>query len=227
MSMVRYFITHNSKCQFLVFLVPFFFLGCHSNESESKSKHLLKEVIVRHSEEHYFILDKPLHKKRVDYPWDESFTGSYPRITLDFFRCKGTVLNPVITVAKELKEPARYYDCGGVSKHGLPLKEGNEFIYPILLKLLNYIQLVTGKRVVITSGYRCPKHNLYVDSAVYNQISKHMIGAEVDFYVQGLEEDPKFIVELIFRYYQEFYLNNKVYQEFKRYTKSDTNVVPT
>ena len=50
-----------------------------------------------------------------------------------------------------------------------------------------------------------------------------MVGAEVDFYVQGMEGQPKKIVDMIFDYYQERY-DDKKYTTFARYTKSSTNV---
>ena len=66
-------------------------------------------------------------------------------------------------VTKE-KEIARYYDCGGPEKHSLPLREKKEFyLHSILIILLNYLQIQTGKRVVITCGHCCPEHNAYLD----------------------------------------------------------------
>ena len=85
----------------------------------------------------------------------------------------------------------------------LPLLNNKEFIYPILIDLLNYIQDKSDKKVVITSGHRCPEHNAYIDSSKENQASKHMIGAEVSFYVKGLEDQPEKVIKLIQSYYQE------------------------
>ena len=115
-------------------------------------------------------------------------------------------------------------DCGGRSRHGLPIIHGKEGVYPILIDLLNYIQRKTGRRVVITCGHRCPAHNTYADCSKENRISKHQIGAEVDFYVQGMEERPLEIVGLAMQYFQEspVYANDKEYLDFQRYTGSDT-----
>lgn len=52
------------------------------------------------------------------------------------------------------------------------------------------------------------------------------MGAEVDFYVQGMEDRPQEIIGLLMQYYQEMaaYQNDKEYLEFKRYDKSDAHV---
>lgn len=159
------------------------------------------------------------------YPWEKGQTAHGPKITKEFFRCKGSSLNPVHTV-QEKGELVRYFDCGGAEKHSLPLRENKEFVYPILIDLMNYIQMKTKKRVVITSGHRCPEHNTYVDSSPSNQYSKHMIGAEVSFYVQGMEDQPETLVKHIQEYYKSTpkYQTDKEYLEFQRYEKDDANV---
>lgn len=115
--------------------------------------------------------------------------GEHPRITEAFFRCKGS------------KHHAST-DCNG--HHGLP----NDGIPEILIDLLNDIQEKTGQKVVITCGHRCPQHNDFAEPEATH--SKHMVGAEVDFYVQNI--DASKIIPLI------------VDDSFKRYTKPDTNV---
>ena len=49
-----------------------------------------------------------------------------------------------------------------------------------------------------------------------------MIGAEVDFYVQGMESKPEEVVLLLMNYYKEMYKEDKDYGQFLRYEKSDT-----
>lgn len=158
------------------------------------------------------------------YPWENGLVGNCLKITKDFFRCRGSQLNPV-HIVQEKGESVRYYDCGGSEKHSLQLRDQKEFVYPILIDLLNYIQVKTGKRVVITSGHRCPDHNTYVDASEGNRFSKHMVGAEVSFYVQSLEENPDRIIKVIQEYYQEVpkYQGKKEYA-FQRYQKGDTDV---
>ncbi len=183
------------------------------------------EYLYRHQNEQLFHIDPPVLAEHAAYPWDENQDRNYPRMTKEFFRCKGSILNPVRLVQKE-KEVLRFYDCGGTQKHSLPLREGKEFVYPILIDLLNYIQNKTGKRVVITCGHCCPDHNLYLDASPSNQTSKHLIAAEVDFYVQGMEHQPEKIVNLLLGYYREMpkYKGLKDFEEFKRYEKEDAHV---
>lgn len=163
-----------------------------------------------------------LPQERPSYPWEDQTIGNVPKITKEFFRCKGSSSNPsrCEVVRGEL---TRYFDCGGSQKHSLPLREGKEFIFPVLLELLNHIQKTTGKRVWITSGHRCPDHNTYLNSSPANLYSKHMIGAEVSFYVQGLEYEPGVVLKILFDYYKQNYAGLPEY-EFKRYQKPDTDV---
>lgn len=207
------------------FLILFLFSSCNDL---SESKEVLRrnqkgEFLYRLSNEVTAI--EPMVKvEREVYPWDNEICGGVPKLTKEFFRCNGSQANAVkIEVVRG--EIVRNYDCGGAEKHSLPLRDGKEFIYPVLIDLLNYIQVKTGKRVWITSGHRCPEHNTYVDSSPSNQYSKHMIGAEVSFYVKGLEIEPGYIVKLIFDYYnQPIYKDLPEYREFSRYDKPDTDV---
>lgn len=215
---------------YFIFLALFLFSACSTPEetSEEYMRRLNQkgEYIYRQDNEYLFSVTLPEKKVSEPYPWEFGERGKYPRITKDFFRCKGSSLNPVRVAQTKEKETARYYDCGGCQRHSLPLRDGKEFIYPILVDVLNHIQLKTGKRIVITSGHRCPDHNIYVDPSPENQYSKHMIGAEVAFYVQGMENSPEVIVKLILDYYRESprYFGLKGYQEFQRYEKEDANI---
>ena len=183
-----------------------------------------EEFIERRHNENLYVIDSPKYVEKEIYPWEDTVNSQYPRITKEFFRCKGCYLNPV-RIVQNKKDVLRFYDCGGAQKHSLPLKDQKEFIYPILIDLLNYLQNKTGKRVVITCGHCCPDHHLYLDHLPTNQASKHLLGAEVDFYVQGMEHEPEKVVELLISYYQEIpkYKGLKDFEEFKRYEK-ETNV---
>jgi len=195
--------------------------------SSSPTSHtpLKGETIQRRQGEMIVQLEPMKGVKRPLYPWEEEKNTLYPKITKEFFRCKGSQLNPVHLVQKE-KELVRYYDCGGAQKHSLPVHDQKEFIYPILIDLLNYLQTKSGKRVVITCGHCCPDHNLYLDPSPFNQVSKHLLGAEVDFYIQGLEQQPEQVVEWIMNYYREQskYKGLKDFEEFSRYDKGDAHV---
>ena len=52
-----------------------------------------------------------------------------------------------------------------------------------------------------------------------NEASKHMLGAEVDFYIQGMEYQPEKIVHLLKKYYleQPKYRGLKDFEEFQRF----------
>lgn len=81
--------------------------------------------------------------------------------------------------------------------------------------------------MVITCGHRCPTHNLYADGSKESLSSKHQIGAEVDFYVQGMEDQPLDVVRLLMQYYQEHPTFGRLpeWTAFQRYEKPGVNVV--
>lgn len=216
----------NSEILKYFLMVGFLLEGCSSSSTSPIPPPTLKgEYIYRRQGDALGQADPMIPQKRIAYPWEEERNCAYPKITKDFFRCNGSGLNPPHLMQKK-NEVVRYFDCGGQQKHSLPLRDQKEFIYPILIDLLNEVQTKTGKRVVITCGHCCPEHNAYLDPSPANQTSKHLLGAEVDFYVQGMEEQPEKVVEIILAYYREQpkYQGQKEYVEFQRYEKEDTNV---
>jgi len=180
------------------------------------------EYITRTHDQFTSIPSPKIQPKKPCF-WEKSQDAGIAEITKECFRCKGNSLSPVKseTVRGEI---VKYHDCGGYKRHSLPLFNGKEGIYPVILDILNHIQAQTGHRVIITSGHRCPEHNTYVDPSPQNQYSKHQIGAEVDFYVQGFESNPEAILEIIKSYYTEntLYKDKKDYTEFKRYDKEES-----
>lgn len=213
---------------FILFFSFLFFTSCDNGASSAAS--LQKEVSAKGEyiyRRHNEILAIPSVQKKtsVAYSWKKEMPGNYPKISKEYFRCKGSHLNPYRLISTG-KANERVYDCGGPDKHSLPLRDGKEFVYPIFIELLNYVQLKTAKRVVITSGHRCPEHNRYVDDSKENSSSKHLIGGEVSFYVLGLEHQPEKIVDLIQQYYREtdLYQGDKEYLEFQRWDLAKTNV---
>lgn len=219
----------------ILFLIFFLFTSCSSDDKkENKNSQITQkaEFIYRTHQERYFIKTPLKKQKPKPYPWEIGMNGKYPPVTKEYFRCKGSSLNPSRSSCTKENgtatetEITRFFDCGGSERHSLPLRDGKEFVYPILIDLLNYLQLKTEKRVVITCGHRCPDHNSYSDASKENQYSKHMIGAEVSFYMQGIEQDPEAVIEILKEYYtsNEEYRNKKDFIEFKTYEKSDTNV---
>lgn len=208
---------------FLLILV-----GC-SGMVDSEQKKIRKmnatgEHIYRAHNEYLYPIQDPVKRSRDQYPWEDVSVGNHQKITKEFFRCKGSHLNPPVTHLLNGDE-AHITDCGGVEQHSLPLKDGKEFIYPALIDLLNYIQQETQKKVIITCGHRCPFHNTYSDTSQFNVNSKHMIGAEVDFYVKGMEWSPEAAVKIIKKYYREHpkFKKDPQFTQFQRYEK-ETNV---
>jgi len=206
-------------------LIPIFLLACASSDESQdlqgkRNSQQQAEYIYRKHDEFLFTIPPPKVLSSPIYPWDKRNGGLPLKINKEFFRCKGNTLNPCHVTNLD-GEQVRYYDCGGIQKHGLPLKNGKEFIYPILIDLINDIQTRAHARVVITSGHRCPEHNSYIDPSKENQTSKHMIGAEVSFYVHGMEHKPELVIQYIQEFYQRnsAYAGNRQYQEFHRYEK--------
>jgi hypothetical protein len=206
---------------FLFFITLFFLNGC-SRSPKPMQSNIKGEYIVRNSDEKIIQIDSIQAHKRENYPWENGQFAPIPNITKDFFRCQGSSLNPPKVVQKG-GEIQPIYDCGGYQRHSLPLREGKEFIYPILIDLLNEVQKKTGKKVVITCGHCCSDHHHYLYPEGEDKYSKHLLGAEVDFYVQGMEENPEKIISIIFEYYRENhkYANKVDYQEFRKDEKGD------
>ncbi len=184
------------------------------------------EYIYRKSDSNVFSIEEPSLRKRDPYPWEDSISSNLAKITKDHFRCRGSYSNPPILEEDKSNEVHSFTDCEGSSKHSLSIIHGKEGVYPVLIDLLNYLQNKLKRKVIITCGYRCPIHNTYVDRSKENRISKHMIGAEVDFYVQNMEDKPQEVIEYIFQFYKERpgYRGEKQFEEFLRYDKDDTNV---
>lgn len=200
-----------------LFFFLIFFLSCSKDEKKNRMQ---REYITRTHDTFFFPIFNPKFQKRENYPWEKRNNSSISMITNEDFRCKGSKLNPSIMENNEI-----FNDCEG-KNHSLPIINGREGVYPILLEILNYIQYKTNKRIIITSGYRCPKHNKYVDRL--NKKSKHMMGAAVDFYVKSMEKEYKKVIDLVF----DFYKKKKKYEEkeeflFLQYkNKTDVTINP-
>ncbi len=204
-----------------------FLCGCSGLEKSEKEKikkaNLTYQPVLRRYDERSippFVLT-PL--ARDLYPWEKESLGRFSSITKEHFRCKGNSLNPklVLTVDQELPKEIR--DCAGIDRHSLPIKDKKEFIYPILIELLNAIQKKLMAKVIITCGHRCPEHHAYSEQSREAKVSKHLIGAEVDFYVEGYENKPQEVLEMIRQYYlsEEKYQGLKEFQIFRTLSKTE------
>lgn len=132
------------------------------------------------------------------FPWEGSATRRLPPITKEYFRCKGNPLNPKKKWLNERGQTEEISDCGGYEEHGLPVANGKEEIPQALVDLLNNLQKKLDRRVVITSGHRCSKHNRYVDPSKENKTAKHLLGTEVSFYVEDYERRPQEVLKALF-----------------------------
>ncbi len=195
-----------------------------SQNQKVKQSNESKELIYRNSKEKLYPLFELKAQVRDPYPWELGYEGMHPKVSKETFRCRGDQKH--LPKPKEDAPTQLVHDCGGGQSHSLPIQAGKEFVYPILIDLLNYVQMKTGCPVVITCGHRCPSHNNYADASVYNLSSKHMIGAEVDFYVAGMENKPQEIINLLIKYYteKETYRGAKEYVHFQTLDNVKVNV---
>jgi hypothetical protein len=205
-----FFSTLDVVCMLRMMSIGWVFLmlcACSSMEeaqkNQIKERNEKKDYIHRSSSVRQYPELKLVSAEQDLYPWDTGYTGQHSRITMDFFRCKGNSMNP--PRAKEGDKQTVFLDCGGSGKHSLPIRDGKE---------------------VITCGHRCPDHHRYCDASTYSQNSKHMIGAEVDFYVVGFEDRPQEIVDYLMQYYKETepYKSKKDYETFLRLKEGKINV---
>lgn len=147
--------------------------------------------------------------------------GRYAKITPDFFRCRGSSIHPAVPVLRDGKVVENIFDCGGTGAHSLSVRDGKEYIFPVLLDLLNEIQQKTKKQVVITSGHHCPQHHRYVTARGASSSVKHMIGAAVTFYVVGLEKAQEEVLKVIANYYQNYPVSEKERTKYTEFVRSD------
>lgn len=167
-------------------LLPFLFFACSGLEQSQRDRlmeaNATREPIYRNEEERVLVV-APEPQRRERYPWEERRGTLFPRITKEYFRCRGVTTHPPI----QANNKGYYLDCGGYASHSLPTRDGEEFIYPRLIELLNFVQEEAKQRVRITCGHRCPDHNRYAEPQ--KSSSYHMIGAEVDFYVENFSAE--------------------------------------
>ena len=191
---------------------------------------LASSLIFRTDDAQTFLQTAVEAESLPSYPWEGPGKGKISPITKDYFRCRGSDLNPPIPVLKDGKVIENIFDCRGALSHSLPIRHEKEFIYPILIELVNEVQAAIGKPVIITSGHRCPVHNRYVDAEAANMASKHQIGAEVAFYVAGLEHNPDVVLNTILAFYRSaprYASAGKDYTQFERYDKeTDVSTKP-
>ena len=205
----------------IFFCLPFlFFVGCQKMTADQakkriKAQNTVKERIVCSSKTQLLPQFERRPYVRARYEWELRYEKKYYPITKEHFRCKGSGASPIKRVVQYGQE-VNVTDCRGIHEHSLPLKNEKEWIFPLFIELLNFIQNTIEKKVIVTCGHRCPTHNLYADDSKINQTSKHQVGAEVDFYVEGLEYEPWKVVDAIRLFYKEHptYKGISLFEEF-------------
>ena len=154
-----------------------------SEKDKIRKLNEVREPIYRQSSDRLEIRGASEPRIRDRYPFEKGLTSF---VTKDFFCCKGSLGS-----------------CRGKEEHSLPLKEGKEYIPPLLPDLLDFVQGKLESKVIVTCGHRCMKHQIISEPQLGQKLSKHLIGAEVDFYVKGLEDKPLEVIKAIMEYYKE------------------------
>lgn len=192
--------------------------GCsgleQSEQEKIKKMHALSEPILRYAEEQSHAICFPEKKVRERYSWENTLAHEYPKITKEAFRCKGSG-NPKPKISRE---NVAIFDCQGADKHSLPICEDRESIYPALLEILNFLQDQLKKKVVVTAGHRCYLHQTYLLGTTSGAITKYLVGAQVDFLIDGLQASSQQIIDCLQKYYQEIFPNEKDYHLEKTVT---------
>src|SRR5690349_19638068 len=74
----------------------FLLVACSGMEQSEREKvrrlNCKGEAIYRHKADHFYAIEPPTLAPRPSYPWESE--TNLPRITKEFFRCKGSSLNP-------------------------------------------------------------------------------------------------------------------------------------
>lgn len=202
----------------VVFILALGLWGCsgleQSEQEKIKKMHALSEPILRYATEQFHPISFPEKKVRERYSWENTLAHQFPKITKEAFRCKGRG-HPK---PKILRENTAIFDCQGADKHSLPLHEDKEAVYPALLEILNYLQDHLRKKVVVTSGHRCYIHQTYLLGTTAGAVTKYLLGAQVDFLMDGMQASSPKIIECLAAYYQEIFPDQKEYQLEKSVT---------
>ncbi|MCH9620946.1 MAG: hypothetical protein S4CHLAM20_03560 [Chlamydiia bacterium] len=197
----------------ILFMIVLCLVGCSSADDRSQGRRMKEnkatEKIYRLSHQKFYTEEPAELVKKDPYPWESG--TAFSKITVDSFRCQGRRNHQ-----KRQRDGKEYADCGGLAEHGLPYADKDEFVYSVMIKLLNQVQNAFQKKVVITSGHRCPKHHSYITMGK-SKISRYMIGAKVDFFIEGMEEKPHEIIEKL----KSFYKNDQGYSEFREVRNND------
>ena len=200
------------KKEALILILAFSLYGCsgleQSEQEKIKKTQALSEPILRYRDEKFHAICFPEQKIRERYSWENTTAHKFPKITKEAFRCKGSG-SPKPKISRE---NLAMFDCQGADKHSLPIYEDKEFIYPALLEILNELQDQLKRKVVVTAGHRCYKHQTFLLGTTTGAVTKYVLGAQVDFLIDGIEASSGKIIDCLQEYYKRVFPDQKEYQ---------------
>jgi hypothetical protein len=141
--------------------------GFHKPQSEAKSA-IKKEA---------FDLQKSVFRPLVEEPrytgggslhlFQEELNDHYWDIPKSAFQCRGSKINSMKKIAG-----VDFEDCGG-------FHDEKEWIAPAIVEFLNRFQNTYQKRLTVLIGWRCPKHEAYIESKdSYQEKNKTVVKLE-------------------------------------------------
>ncbi|WP_213318699.1 hypothetical protein [Chlamydiifrater volucris] len=126
-------------------------------------------------------------------------------ITKHSFYCRG---------ADRISEHPPFQDCKGLFSHGLPIKNGKEFINPQLIRSVSIIFRTFCKEHTITieEGYSCKRHFLFKKSVGDPLHPKHLSGDAAILTIlssdPGSDNSPLFFIEKMLPELKKMYPKN-------------------
>lgn len=186
---------------FLLALLSALVAGCEQSSPAPQRGVFVGEYIARHASDNLLDLKSPERLQISAYPWDATTRTPLPPITKHYFQCRGCLQHPPKMIQRG-GESIHLYDCRGGEQHSLPLRDGQEWIAPLLLVMLNFCQERFERPVHITCGHCCLDHRTYLYPHASSEGVGHVLGAEVDFYVEGWESRPERVVQALLEFYR-------------------------
>ena len=165
-------------------LIISFLMGCgdfHKPPSEAKSA-IKKEVFDPQKSVYRPMIEEPRYVGGgVLHLFQEGVDPDYWDIPKSAFQCRGSKMNSVKKIAGKEVE-----DCCGMHEETDPID-------PLILAFLNRFQNTYQKRLTVLIGWRCPKHEAYIESKEsYQAKNKTVVKLE------GVNrEELKFMLEKI------------------------------
>src|SRR5262245_52233460 len=97
---------------FPIMLCTILCLCCSESRDDNNPK---GEYIYRLHNEYMFNPPEPKKNDHKIFAWDDETIDGIPKITKEFFRCRGNLLNPDKDIVVN-NENIKISDCGGINK---------------------------------------------------------------------------------------------------------------